>query len=352
MNSQKTEKQGFFFLLAGLLLMGVYVLWPFLKTILLSIIFAVLFYPLHKRVLKWCGGRKTLSAALSMTLVFLLLIIPVIFLLALVTTQLQKLITQAPSEMLTTWYVSLQVWVTKLEDMLHVQFHFLDFVKQSLQNLGNYLAQYSPGVVMETASLFYHFFILMMVLFYLFIDGEKFMEILIHLTPVKDKYERHLAYEMKLTIYGVFYSSFLSALAQAIAATLGYYIAGVDGYLVWGCVTFFVAFIPFVGTALVILPLILVLFFEGHMGHALFLALYSLLLIGSIDNILKPLLIKNNMHPILLFLSVFGGIGMFGPIGLLLGPLVFSMLVATIKIYSRDFAGLNLDHALPKAVNK
>lgn len=348
MNSPAAEKRGFLILLGIMLFLGLYVLWPFIKTIVLSVVIAVLVFPLHKKILGWTK-RKTLSAFLSIVLVFLLIIIPIATLGMLVTLQIQKLLHQAPSEIFSSLYVSAQIWVTKIEDMLQVQFHFLDFLKESLQTAGNYLAQYSPNMVMETADFFYHFFIMMMVLFYFFIDGERFLEIIIRLTPVKDRYERHLAAEMKTTIYGVFYSSFLSGLLQAITATLGYYIAGIDGYLVWGCVTFFVAFIPAVGTALVLVPLIISLFVQGHSGHAIFLIIYSVLIIGSIDNIVKPLLIKGDMHPLVLFLSVFGGMTMFGPIGLLLGPIIMSMLTATIKIYSRDFTGVNIEDLKPKA---
>lgn len=349
MNSPQAEKRGFLILLGVMMFSGIFVLWPFLKTIVLSMVFAVLFFPLHKRILKWTGGKKALSATISITLVFLLLIIPVLLLTTLVTIQIQKLLTLEPSTILSSMYVSAQIWVTKFEDLLQVQFHLLDFLKQILQTAGNFLAQYSPNMVKETANFFYHFFIMMMILFYFFIDGERFLEIIIRLTPVKDKYERHLASEMKTTIYGVFYSSFLSALLQAIAATLGYYFAGIEGYLVWGCVTFFVAFIPVVGTALVLIPLVLSLFLEGNTSHAIFLSLYAMLIIGSIDNIVKPLLIKGDMHPLILFLSVFGGMTMFGPIGLLLGPIIMSMLTATVKIYSRDFTGVHLENVKPKA---
>lgn len=349
MNSAVSEKRGFLVLLGCMILLGVFVLWPFLKTIVLSMVFAVLFFPLHKRILRLCKGKKALSAFLSIVLVFFLLIIPVLLLVMLVTVQVQKLLTQAPSDIISGLFVSVQIWVTKLEDMMNVQFHFLDFVKESLQTVGNYLAQYSPNMVMETANFFFHFFIMMMILFYFFMDGERFLEIIIRLTPVKDKYERHLATEMKTTIYGVFYSSFFSALLQAVAASLGYYIAGIEAYLVWGCVTFFVAFIPVVGTALVLAPLIISLFLQGNTGHAIFLSLYSILIIGSIDNIIKPLLIKGDMHPLVLFLSVFGGMTMFGPIGLLLGPIIMSMLTATIKIYSRDFTGVSIENVQPKA---
>lgn len=347
MNSPQAEKRGFLFLLGIMLFLGIFVLWPFLKTIALSVVFAVLFFPLYNKILQWTG-KKTLSSFISMTLVFLLIIIPVLLLGMIVTLQIQKLLTQEHNQIISSLYVNAQIWVTQLEDMMQVQFHFLDVLKKTLQAAGNYLAQYSPNVVAGTANFFLHFFVMMLILFYLFIDGERFLEIIIRLSPVKDKYERRLVTEMKTTIYGVFYSSFLCSLLQAIAATLGYYFAGIEGYLVWGCVTFFVAFIPAVGTALVLVPLTLSLFLQGNVGHAIFLSIYGALVIGSIDNILKPLLIKGNMHPLILFLSVFGGMAMFGPIGLLLGPIIMSMLTATIKIYSRDFTGINLENVKAK----
>jgi len=342
MINSKSERQGFLVLLVILLVLAFYVLSPFLKTIVLSIILAIFFFPAHKKILRFTHQRKKLSASLSLLAVIFLILAPLAVLLVLVTTQIKDMSFGASDQMISSWYVTLQVWVTKFEDLFGIQIHLLDTLQQGLQRLGEVLAQYSPAVVLGTANFILHFFIMMIVLFYLFIDGERFFEIMIRITPVKDQYERKLASEIKNTLSGVFYSSFFTGLLQAAVATLGYYIAGVSGYLVWGCVTFFVSFIPMLGTSVVVIPLVLLLISQGRVGHAVFLGIYAAVFVGLIDNILKPLLIKSNMHPLVLFLGFFGGLAVFGPAGILIGPILMSLLTATLKMYSRDFTGEKL----------
>jgi predicted PurR-regulated permease PerM len=346
MNSKgNVEKKGFLVFFVFLLGMGLYLLSPFLKTLLLSIILGVLFYPLYQKILKMVPRWPNFAAFLSTVSVALFLFFPLLILLRLVAAQLTSLLSatesQNPTEnmqaLLSQGYVFLQIWITKLEDFFGIHINLLNILRGVLKHLGDYLTQYSPAVILMTASFLFNFLIMLFALFYLFRDGEKFFELSLRLIPLKNQYERKLAAEMRHTIYGVFYGSFLAGLAQAFVATLGYRIAGVDGYLVWGFITFFFSFIPFVGTSVVIVPIVLFLFFQGHVGAAVFLAIYSALMTGLIDNFLKTFLIPSNMHTLVLFLSIMGGLAVFGPLGLLLGPIVMSLLTATIKMYSKDF---------------
>jgi len=347
----KTERTAFLVLFGLLALLGLYVIYPFLKTVLLSIVLTVLFFPLNEWILKRFK-RPNLAAALSVIAIILFIFVPLAILASLVGRQVGSLLENAPNELLSSWYVSLQIWVTKIEDMLGVQFNLLEYYQKGLKWLGTSLAGITSGLVVETAHFIFHFFILSIVSFYLFRDGRRFFEVMIHLVPVKDQYERSLAHEMQNTIHGVFYGSFLTALLQAILATLGYWIAGVPGYLVWGCITFFVAFIPMIGTGAAVIPLVIMLFAQGKTGSAIFLSLYAAGIIGLVDNIVKPLLIRSNMHPLIIFLSLFGGIAVFGPTGLLLGPIILSLLTATVKMYSRDFTGVKLESITPAKKEK
>lgn len=344
-STPQLERRAFLFLLAILIAGGVYVLFPFLKTILLSIVLAIVFYPLHEKFLKWTGKRSNLAAFFSILAVLLFLIFPIAALLTLVTSQIAGLLEHIPQTMgqgglktvLSNGYAYMQPGVAKLEHVLGVKFDVLPLLLKGVQNFAQILAGYSPAVVSGTASFFLHFFIMLMVLFYLFRDGKVFFQTLMILSPVKDQYEMKLASEIKVTIDGIFYGSFLTGLVQAVLSGLGFYFAGVEGSLVWGTITFFVSFIPVIGTATVFIPLIIMLLVQGHLWHALFLGIYGAVVTGSADNILKPVLIKSNMHPLVLFLGLFGGMAVFGAMGLLLGPILMAMLTATVRIYSKDF---------------
>ncbi len=349
-SNNKTEKWAFLFLMLCLFAVGIYLLFPFVETVVLSIAFTVLFYPIHTRFLKWTHHRVNLAATLSVISVILLLLIPMMILLTLVTTQLASLLSTtnvslsetSVSGIVAVVQQKLTVWAAKFGSLSGFQLDLVPMVQQGMARLAQALAQYSPAVLGKTANVFLNFFIMIIVLFYLFRDGYNFLTALILISPVKDQYERKLAKEIQQTIYGVFYGNFLSGLAQAILATVGYYFAGIEAYLVWGAITFFMSFLPMVGTGAVIAPLTLMLWFQGHGNAALFLGIYGAAVIGSVDNLLRPFLIRSNMHPLILFLSIFGGLAEFGAIGILIGPMFLALLTATIRIYAKDFAAVKL----------
>lgn len=344
-NVKNTEKSAFLYLLLGLLALGCYVLYPFLTVLVMSVILVVMLYPLHKKFLKWTKGREQISAFLSVLASMVLIIFPVLALVGLVTTQIATVVGNLSmnvskpqlTDFLTQWQEKISFYLAKFEYQLDIKMDLVPVFQKFLGQFAGLIARYSPQVLAETANLFLNFFILIIVMFFLFRDGEAFFKALIRISPVKDQYELRLAKEIKDTVYGVFYGSFLTGIVQAILAGIGFYFAGVEGALVWATITFFVSFIPIIGTAGVIVPLVLALMLTGRFGHGLFLAIYGAVVIGLADNILKPVLIRSNMHQLVLFLSIFGGIAVFGAAGLLIGPIVMALLTATIKIYEKDF---------------
>lgn len=345
-NGKILEKRSFLLLLALLLALGLYVLWPFLHTLILSVILVVMFYPLHQWIVRKLPKWQGIAASLSVFAVILFIIIPVALIVTLVTTQIFSVVSNLSqniskpqiADLISHYQDQIAFVIAKVEYHLGVDINLVPTIERGLNGLARMVATYSPAVLAETANIFLHLFIMIIVMFYLFRDGDKFYQAMIRISPVKDQYEHKLAREFKETIYGVFYGSFLTGIIQAILATVGYYLAGVEGPIVWGTITFFVSFIPIIGTAGVIIPLAIVLILQGHWKQAVFLGVYGAAVIGMADNLLRPLLTRSNMHQLVLFLSIFGGLAVFGAIGLLLGPIIMAMLTAVLNIYQRDFS--------------
>ncbi|HKY62162.1 MAG TPA: AI-2E family transporter [bacterium] len=343
-NSAKTEQRAFILLLVAMLAIGAYLLWPFVQTLLMSGILAVLFYPLHNKILRWLKGRQNLAALASVFAVILFIFIPIAVLLMLVTTQLASLVASSNIEISQSTFSGLLAsvqqkaafWVAKFEYVSGLDFDLVPWIQRGVTRIAQTLAQYSPAVLAGTANVFLHLFIMVIVMYYFFRDGSNFFDLLIKLSPVKDQYERRLAKEIRDTINGVFYGNFMTGLVQAILSTFGYYFAGIPAYFVWGVITFFMSFLPMLGTGIVIIPLIIALLVQGKIQGAVILGVFGIV-IGMADNVLRPMLTRSNMHPLILFLSFFGGLAVFGPIGILVGPMVMAMLTATVRIYSKDF---------------
>jgi predicted PurR-regulated permease PerM len=140
--------------------------------------------------------------------------------------------------------------------------------------------------------------------------------------------------------YAVLLSSLVTSAVQAVAALIGYLIVRVPYPAFFAAATFFVAFVPAFGAAGVCLIAALLLFVTGHPYAALFLAIWGLGVVGTVDNLIKPLLMKSGLHMngAIVFFSLIGGLGAFGAVGILLGPLVVSLFLALLRMYKRDYA--------------
>jgi predicted PurR-regulated permease PerM len=151
---------------------------------------------------------------------------------------------------------------------------------------------------------------------------------------------RELLAAFKRVSLMVIVSTVITAAVQAVAALAGYLIAGVPHPIFFTLVTFFVAFVPAIGATSVCLAAALLLFVTGHPYMAIFLAVWGLAVVGLVDNVVKPLLIKRGMelHGAVVFFSLIGGLAAFGPIGLLLGPLSVAFFLALVRMYHRDFS--------------
>jgi predicted PurR-regulated permease PerM len=139
--------------------------------------------------------------------------------------------------------------------------------------------------------------------------------------------------------YAVIVSTLITSGIQAAAALIGFYIASVPSPIFFAAVTFFAAFIPAIGAAVISLIAALLLLATGHPYMAAFLAIWGIVVVGLVDNLVKPLLIKRGMeiHAAVVFFSLLGGLAAFGAIGLLLGPLVVAMFLSLLRMYHRDY---------------
>lgn len=341
--TRDTQKKSFLYLLLAMLVVGGFLLYPFFPPLLLGTSLAVIFYPVHARLLKWTKGLKGFSALASVALVLLFFIVPITLIGLIVVNQLTDLVRETLADRtslaatMDLLHNKLDVVLGKIESLTGTPIDLPALFKSKLEQLSTIAAKYSAPLVSQSLNLGLGLFILLITSFYLFRDGEEILEKLVLLSPIKDRYERDLIQEVKKTIQGVFYGSFLTSLVQATLATIGYLIVGLDGFLVWGLLTFLMSFVPIVGIGLVMVPIVAYLFLSGQVGYGVFLLVYGVVAVGSADNVIRPLLIQSRVHPLLLFLSVLSGLAVFGGIGLLLGPIVMAVLTATLHIYEKDF---------------
>lgn len=194
--------------------------------------------------------------------------------------------------------------------------------------------------VAATGSFVFHGVLMLVALFFTLTHGDELVSWLDGVSPLAPGQTRELLATSRKVSFSIVVSAIVTSTVQAVAALIGFYIAQVPSPIFFASVTFIAAFIPAVGAAVVSLAAALILYVTGHPYMAMFLAVWGVVVVGLVDNIIKPLLIRRGMevHGAVVFFSLLGGLATFGAIGLLVGPLVVSMFLSLLSMYHRDFS--------------
>jgi len=341
------ERKAFLYALVFLGLGFFLLLKPFIISISLAVIISILLYPIYAFFVRLYKGRKKLASLTTTFLIFLILILPfTLIVIALVNQALNVFSQMDMSDIFTqitskTFYQNhISPYIIQLEDHFQTTINLRDFASKGAQEFVRYIYSYSPQVLGRTVWVVIGFFAMHFSIFFLFIEGKNVTRILLDLSPLSLKYEQKLIVEFKNMIFATVYGYLLTALVQAALAGIGFAIVGVKAPLVFATITFFMCLVPIVGATSVWLPISLYyLLIEGHMGSGIFLFFYGALVISGIDNIIKPLIMqeKAKIHILLIFFSLMGGLTLFGPIGILFGPIITALFLACIRIYREDF---------------
>ena len=176
-------------------------------------------------------------------------------------------------------------------------------------------------------------------LYYMLYYGREMEKTLFRIIPLKDDNTTMLAAETKKLVKANALSIPLISIIQGLTATLGYFIFGVQEWALWGFLTGVFAFFPVVGTMIVWIPLVIYTYTTGNSGMAIGLALYSIIVTGNVDYIARITIMKRlgDVHPVVTVLGVLIGLGLFGFIGLIFGPLLVNYIIVLFKIYMNEF---------------
>jgi predicted PurR-regulated permease PerM len=190
-----------------------------------------------------------------------------------------------------------------------------------------------------TGSLMFGLAMMLIAFYFFLVQGGELVSWLDDVLPLRPGQTRELLAEFKKVSFSVIVSAVISSGVQALAALLGFLISRVPHPVFFAAVTFFMAFVPALGATSVCLLAAGILYVTGHPYLSLFLALWGVVVVGLVDNVIKPLLIKAGMEmrSAVVFFALIGGLGAFGAIGLLMGPLVVALFLALVRIYRRDF---------------
>lgn len=322
----------FFVLLLGVLVLAFFLFLPYLTTLAVAATFAVVTCPLHRRLVFLLRKREGLAALLTVLLTILLVLLPLSFIGTQVVRESQHLYERIVEnrESLTESFTGF-LEGTSERYAPQMSFDLSRYAGQGLSWLAGKIGLLFAG----TAQTVLHLFLGIIAFYYFLKDGRRFLSSLITLSPLADEDDVAVLGRLETAITAIVRGSLVIAVVQGIMTGIGLAIFGVPSPTLWGSIAAIGALVPGVGTAVILAPTILFLFVTGKTLAALGLLLWGIVAVGLIDNFLGPVLVGRGVkiHPLFILFAVIGGLGFFGPVGFLLGPLVLSLLYALVDIY-------------------
>ena len=279
---------------------------------------------------KWKKGR---AAGLFLLYYMVLLAIPIYFAVTLISPKINQLLSDPNSTIESVKQAFMQV-----QAKTGIELTTPEALSKSLDKITAFI----PSFLNSTANLLTNLIIMLFFLYHMLYHGSEMEKTLFQIIPLKKTNTTLLVAETKKMVRANALSIPLISIIQGLTATLGYFIFGVQEWALWGFLTGVFAFFPVVGTMIIWIPLVIYTYTLGHANMAIALTVYNLLVTGNVDYISRISIMKKmgNVHPVITVLGVLIGLGLFGFIGLIFGPLLISYIVLLFKIYMNEFVEL------------
>lgn len=316
----------------------------FLLTILLAAICASLAAPLYRRILSACRDRRGLASALTLLLLIAVVLGPLSLLLGIVAGEAYQI-----SETVRPW-ISAQLqepdaMLERLQGLPGVDrlAPFRDTLFQKagelVGSLGSFLFDSLSATTRGTVSFLFHLFLLFYTLFFFLMDGGALLEKILFYLPLDSEDEQRMVDKFTSVTRATLKGTLLIGLAQGLLAGLAFAMVGIKGAIFWGTVMTLLSIIPGIGTALIWAPAGLILLAMGDTWQGIFILLFCGLIVGSVDNLLRPRLVGRDtqMHELLILFGTLGGILLFGVLGFIVGPILAALFVTIWEIYGLAF---------------
>jgi predicted PurR-regulated permease PerM len=339
---------------------ALYLLRPFIGPIVLALFLVIVFYPVYRYMRVWLGNRKNLASIVTVVIIFLCVMIP-LTLLATALVQQGVEFAKDANQWLREGNLDRVIESERVQEILdnpyvHRAKAFLDknFAGEGETefNLVKRLAGLSKDVattagqkflvplVSKTGLFILGIVVMFFTMFYAFRDGKTMLRYVLRLLPLSHSNEQRLLERIREISRAVLLGTFLTATAQAVVAMIAFWIIGIPA-LFWGTLLGIASLVPMIGTGIIWVPVVIYLVSIGNYGQAVFLTLWCALIVGLIDNFLRPILMqgRSGMSVLVLFFAILGGIRAFGPLGIIYGPIIFGLCAVALYMYSLEHAG-------------
>ena len=341
MLTAKTQLKFFTILALVVIVLAFFVVKPYLPALFLAVIFVVTFMPVHRFIRKIFGKYENPAAFVSTFLVLLVIFIPVTFFSFLIFQEARDVYERGVESGFTIRAIegfveSVEVRITELFPGVDLNIRQHTEIETLVQQGLRVVVDYFDSIFASLLRIGIGTFLMILALFYLFRDGNKAVAGIRRLSPLKDEYTLMIFKKITDAVNAVVRGRLLVGIIQGFVVGTGFALFGLPSPVLWGTIAAVTSMLPIVGPLMIIIPTALILFFTGFIWSAVGILAWGIIAVIVVDEYLGSILIDQRMHihPLLVLISVMGGISFFGVIGFVVGPVVLALFFAVLEIYS------------------
>ncbi len=331
--------------LVSCILLG-WLLWPFFSVIVLAIVITGVFNPVYRVLHRKLNA--TLASLITCVIIFFVLFVPVSAFVGILANEAYDLYLTAREAVANN---PIQDLLENSEVVDRINSILTNFgikitgdelnrgVTELGRTVGLFLYQQARSMTANIVNFVVNFFFMLLIVFYLLIDSQRLVSFIVGLSPLPDDQDEKLIQKFKDMAGAILIGNGLGGLIQGTLGGIVFAFFGFRSPFLWGVIMALLAFLPIVGVGAVFLPAALYLILQGRLAAGIFFIVFYVVLSGGIEYLFKPKLVgkRVQMHTLLVFLSIIGGLKLFGILGIIYGPLVVTAFLTLTDIYEVSY---------------
>lgn len=333
------------FLISAFLI--VKLLWPFFSIMVSACVVTAIFTPIYKYFLR--KMKDYYASLITCVLIFFILFVPIAFFVGVLSNEASDLIILAKDAVTGDKLKNLLEESRIIERVNHTLAKFdieqisitklIEPISELGQFVGGFIFVQARAIASNVFSFVVSFFFMLLVVFYLFVDGKKFLSFITDLSPLPKDQDEKLVGKFKDMSFAILLGNGFTATVQGILGGIAFQVFDLGSPFIWGIIMAFLAFLPIVGIGAVLIPASIYLFLKSQIASGIFLIIFYSIVSGGMEYFVKPKLVGDRvkMHTLVVFLAIMGGLKLFGIMGIVYGPLVMTFFLTLTDIYHSSY---------------
>ncbi len=339
----------FFVVLLGSAILLFRIFWTYISAIVLALLIASAFYPLYAWLRGKLGNREQTTSLIMTVFIFLVLFVPTGGFVGTLSNEAFEFYIRTRDSVslkqLQRKFEEDNVWSQRIKKAAKLS--GIELNRETIANLatsvgrkvGLFLSGQLSAMASNMLSFLIHFFLMLLIIYYIFRDGERLRDYISELLPFPPQQQELVTNKFREMGKAIIFGNGISGITQGILGGLGFYFFGLGSPFLWGTVVGFMAFLPIIGASVVFIPATVILLIQGKTSTALGYLAYNVFYSSIMEYVVKPRLIGKgmSMNPILVFIGILGGLKLFGILGIIYGPLIMTIFLTLAEIYRLEY---------------